>query len=147
MKPWLKNRSDKNWPSQLTDKCIDFDSLYIDYLYTYTYLTYTLITYTSCIYTYNYKALHWLPHHILIFTIHYSHIHKKRRLSKNTGRLNRNLYDMLKFTERPKTPGIISKKNMAFPEGNKLFAGDLCANLDENDMVQFTKRSNWKWIV
>ena len=27
---------------------------------------------------------------------------------------------MLKFTERPKTPGITSKKSMAFPEGNKL---------------------------
>ena len=30
---------------------------------------------------------------------------------------------------------------MAFPEGNKLFAGDLHANLDETNayMVQFTK--------
>ena len=38
---------------------------------------------------------------------------------------------------------------MAFLEGNKLFAGDLRANLDEinADMVQFTKRWNWKWIV
>ena len=37
---------------------------------------------------------------------------------------------------------------MAFPdpEGNELFAGDLRANLDEKkaDMVQYTKRSNWK---
>ena len=31
--------------------------------------------------------------------------------SGNTGRLNRNLYVMLKFTERPKTPGITSKKH------------------------------------
>ena len=56
---------------------------------------------------------------------------------------------MLKSTERPKTPGITSKKNMAFPEGNELFAGDFRANLDETnaDMVQFTKRWNWKWIV
>ena len=62
-------------------------------------------------------------------------------------RLNRNLYVMLKFTERPKTPEITSKKT--FPEGNKLFAGDFRANLDETnaDMVQFTKRWNWKWIV
>ena len=54
---------------------------------------------------------------------------------------------MLKFTERPKTLGIT--KNMAFPERNKLFAGDLRPNLDEAnaDMVQFTKRWNWKWIV
>ena len=53
------------------------------------------------------------------------------------GRLNRNLFVMLKFTEWPKTPGMTSKKNI---EGNKLFA----ANLDETntDMVQFTKRCN-----
>ena len=33
---------------------------------------------------------------------------------------------------------------MAFPEGNKLFAGDFLANLDETnaDMIQFTKRWN-----
>ena len=56
---------------------------------------------------------------------------------------------MLKFTEQPQTPGITSKKNIAFLKGNKLFAGDFCANLDETnaDMVQFTKRWNWKWIV
>ena len=38
---------------------------------------------------------------------------------------------MLKFTERPKTPGMTSKKNIAFAEGN----------LDESqaDMVQFRK--------
>ena len=65
------------------------------------------------------------------------------------GRPNRNLYVMLKFTERPKTPGITSNKIMAFPEGNKLFGGDFRADLDETnaDMVQFTKRWNWKWIV
>ena len=58
---------------------------------------------------------------------------------------------MLKFTEQPKTLGMTSKKknNIAFAEGNKLFAGDFRANLDEKniDMVQFTKRWNWKWIV
>ena len=55
---------------------------------------------------------------------------------------------MLKFTERPKTPARL-QKNIAFPEGNKLFAGDFRANLDETDadMAQFTKRWNWKWIV
>ena len=55
---------------------------------------------------------------------------------------------MLKFTKRPKTLGIPSK-NMAFPKGNKLFAGDFRANMYETnaDMVQFTKRWNWKWIV
>ena len=35
------------------------------------------------------------------------------------GRLNRNLYVMLKFTEQPKTHGDDFKKNIAFPEGNK----------------------------
>ena len=41
------------------------------------------------------------------------------------------------------------KKKIAFPEGNKLFVGDLHAKLDEKnaDMVHFTKRWNWKWIV
>ena len=31
---------------------------------------------------------------------------------------------MLRFTERPRTPGMTSKKNIAFPGGNKQFAGD-----------------------
>ena len=34
------------------------------------------------------------------------------------------IFVMLKFTERPKTPRMTSKKNIAFPEGNKPFAGD-----------------------
>ena len=40
---------------------------------------------------------------------------------------------MLKFTEQPKTRGIASKKKTAFPKGNKLFAGDFCATLDEKN--------------
>ena len=37
---------------------------------------------------------------------------------------------------------------MAFPEGNKLFPGDLRVNFDEKnaDMIEFTERWNWKWI-
>ena len=31
---------------------------------------------------------------------------------------------MLKFIELPKTTGMTSKKNIAFPEGTKLFPGD-----------------------
>ena len=56
------------------------------------------------------------------------------------GRLNRNLYVMLKFNERPKTPGMTSKKNIAFQKRRSRFR----ANLDETnaDMVQFTKRWN-----
>ena len=56
---------------------------------------------------------------------------------------------MLKFTERPKTPEMTLKKNIVFPAGNELFAGDFRAKLNQTnaDMVQFTKRWNWKWIV
>ena len=41
------------------------------------------------------------------------------------------------------------KKNMAVLEGNKLFPGDFRVNLDEinANVVQFTKRWNWEWIV
>ena len=55
-------------------------------------------------------------------------------------RLNRNLYVMLKFTERPKTPGMTSKKTLLSLKGISRF----CANLDETkaDMVQFIKRWN-----
>ena len=63
-------------------------------------------------------------------------------MSGNTGRLNRNLYVMyLNLPSGPKHRESL-KKNMALPEGNKLFAGDFRANLDETnaDMVQFTKR-------
>ena len=56
---------------------------------------------------------------------------------------------MLKFTKQPKIPGITSKKSMALTEKNTVFAGDFRANLDDTnaDIVQFTKRCNWKWIV
>ena len=38
---------------------------------------------------------------------------------------------------------------MAFSEGNELFADNFCAKVDAKnaDMVQFTKRWNWKRIV
>ena len=54
------------------------------------------------------------------------------------------------LTSGPEHRGSLQKKHyLAFPEGNKLFAGDLPANLDETnaDMVHLTKRWNWKWIV
>ena len=40
------------------------------------------------------------------------------------GRLNRNLYVILKFTERPKTPGMTSKKTVLSLKGISSFAGD-----------------------
>ena len=54
------------------------------------------------------------------------------------GRLNKNLYVMLKFAERPKTPGMNSKKTLLSLKGISRY----CANLDETnaDMAQFRKR-------
>ena len=54
----------------------------------------------------------------LTFTFKCMIIVIRNRQYGNTGRLNRNLYVMLKFTEWSKTPGI------PFPEENKLFACD-----------------------
>ena len=67
-----------------------------------------------------------------------NHGHKKQIVWKHS--LNRNLYVMLKFTERPKTPGMTSKKTLLSLKGVSRF----CANLDETkaDMIQFTKRWN-----
>ena len=48
---------------------------------------------------------------------------------------------MLKFAEGPKTTGITSKKKKAFPEGNNLFAGDFCANLNETNADGIILRS------
>ena len=52
---------------------------------------------------------------------------------------------MLKFTKQHKTPGIILK-NMAFSEGNQLFASDSHALVDETNasMLQFARKWNWK---
>ena len=45
---------------------------------------------------------------------------------------------MFRFAERPKIPGITSKKNMPFPEGNKLYAGDFQANLMKQTLIWFS---------
>ena len=63
-------------------------------------------------------------HKVCRFVILPSCIVTRNGQSGNTGRLNRNLYDLLKFTERPKTPGITSKKTLLviFPmPGNNTF--------------------------
>ena len=44
---------------------------------------------------------------------------------------------MLKFTERPKTPGMTLKKNIAFPKGNKLFAGDFALIWMKQTLIWF----------
>ena len=45
---------------------------------------------------------------------------------------------MLKFIEWPKIPGMTSKKNISFPEGNKQFCSWFCANLDEKRLIWFS---------
>ena len=47
-----------------------------------------------------------------ILKSHPAYSQETERYSGNTGRLNRNLYVLLKFSERPKTPGITSKKTL-----------------------------------
>ena len=69
------------------------------------------------------------------------------------GRLNRNLLIEIKiyveiYREAQNTGYHFKKTWLSLKrmKGNKLFAGDFRANLDETnaDMVQFTKRRNWK---
>ena len=63
------------------------------------------------------------------------------------GRLNRTL-DILKFPSGPKHR-VSLLKNMTFTKGNQLFVGDFHLVLDKinADILQFTKKSNWKWII
>ena len=67
------------------------------------------------------------------------------RQSGNTGLLHRNLFGILKFTEQPKTPGLILK-NMASSEGDQLLAGAFHAIMGkiEAGMLQIAKKQNWK---
>ena len=60
------------------------------------------------------------------------------------GHPDRNLFYSEIYRVAQNTGEDLKKKKNAFLEGNKLFAGDFCANLDEKnaDMVQFTKRWN-----
>ena len=55
-------------------------------------------------------------------------------------RLNTNLYVMLKFTKRPKTPGITLRKHGLLLRESAI-SRDFRVNLDETnaDMAQFTK--------
>ena len=65
------------------------------------------------------------------------------------GHPDRNLFYSEIYRAAQNTGDDFKKKKIAFPEGNKLFASDFRANLDETnaDMVQFTKRWNWELIV
>ena len=57
--------------------------------------------------------------------------------------VNKSLYSMLKFTNRPKTPGIIFK-NMAWTGGDQQFPGVFHVFMDEieADMLQIAKKLN-----
>ena len=49
---------------------------------------------------------------------------------------------MLKFTERPKTPEMTSKKNITFPDGNKQFAGDFVLIWMKKRLIWFNLQRN-----
>ena len=67
------------------------------------------------------------------------------RQSGNTGLLHRNPFGILKFTEQPKTPGLILK-NMASSEGDQLLAGTFYAVMGtiEAGILKTSKKQNWK---
>ena len=86
---------------------------------------------------------------LAFWVIYQSHSHKKLKHGLETRAIFIEISILCwNLPNSPKHWGTL-QKNMAFPEGNKLFAGDFCANLDEKnvDMVHFAKRWNWKWIV
>ena len=56
---------------------------------------------------------------------------------KQDGRLNSNLSVMLKFTERPKTPGWL-QKSIAFPDRNKQFAGNFVLIWMKQTLIWFS---------
>ena len=61
------------------------------------------------------------------------------------GRLHKNPFGNLKFTERPKTPGSMLK-NVASSEGDQLLAEAFHAIMDEieADILRIAKKGNWK---
>ena len=60
----------------------------------------------------------------------------RNRLSGNRDRLNRNLYFILKFTERPKTPGTASKKTVLSLKEISSFEGNFA-------LIWMNKRLIW----
>ena len=69
----------------------------------------------------------------------------------DTGCLNRNLYAMLKFTERSKTPEMTQKHTLLSLTLQGNFAGDFVLIWMKQRLIWFnlqrTKRLNQKWIV
>ena len=79
----------------------------------------------------------------------FHHSHKKRKNTLETRAVLTEISIFIEIYRAAQNTEDHFNKNMALPEGNKLFLGDLRANVDEinTDMVQFTKRWTWKWIV
>ena len=78
-----------------------------------------------------------------------NHSHKKQKVSLKTRAILIEIFMLCSNLPRgPKHRGSFFK-NMAFSEGNQLFAGDFHTFLDEINasMLQFTKKWNWKWIA
>ena len=77
------------------------------------------------------------------------HSHKKRRDSLETRAILTEIFMLCwNLPSGSKHRRLLQKKNIDFPEGNKLLAGDFRANMNETnaDIVHFTKRWSWKWI-
>ena len=78
-----------------------------------------------------------------------NHSHKKQKDSLETRAVLIEISMLCrKFPSVPKKQGSLLK-NMVFSEGNQLFIGDFCVNPNKigADMVQFTNRWEWEWIV
>ena len=65
------------------------------------------------------KSFDCVPHDLLLAELltYGAGIVIRNRYPGNTDRLNRNLYVMLKFTERSKAPGMTSKNTLLFLKG------------------------------
>ena len=72
-------------------------------------------------------------------------VKRNRKIVWKHASSHRNLFGILKFTKRPKTPGIFLI-NMASPEGEQLLVGVFHAIMDkiEADILQIAKKWNWK---
>ena len=92
------------------------------------------------------SGLVWCLWHIIKQISHRSH---KKRIVWKHGRLNRNLYVMLKFTEWSKTPGMTSKKQCFSWRSLEIssFAGDLVLMWMKQRLIWFNlqkdKTRNW----
>ena len=108
-----------------------------------------LLEFLDVIWAITAELLYYKGYHFICFN-NFNHSHKKRKDGLETQVvLIENFMLCWNLASSPKHQGSLQKKTMTLPEGKKLIAGAFCANLDEtnHDMVQFTKRWNWKCLV